>query len=68
MNKDQPSSVWLIEFRHRGRKNGKWSDWTTNDNPLSPQTAYIEFPADRIRVEEKYQRRAVEYVRLEPQE
>lgn len=60
-------SIWMLETRNRGRKNGKWSDWESMDNRnRSLMGTYRIYPADRIRNDDKYQVRAVEYRRIEP--
>lgn len=56
-------SVWLMEYRTRERKNGKWSEWYEMDYSSNPRAAYRSFPNDRMVSEVKYERRAVEYVR-----
>ena len=59
-------SVWLVEFRHRDRKNGKWSEWQSINAEFRNPYAYINSPA--IVMGDKYQTRAVEYIRKEPVE
>jgi hypothetical protein len=62
-------SVWLLEYRYRERKNGKWSNWCPSEGSyVTISSAFRKFPAETIFNEEKYQRRAVEYVRKEPAE
>ena len=60
-------SVWLLEYRHRERKNGKWSEWQSSDNSACV-VLLRTYPASSICQEDKYQRRAVEYIRKEPAE
>ena len=56
-------SVWLMEVRHRARKNGKWSEWEHSGIPDAIKSAYPYYPADRVIREIRYERRAVEYTR-----
>lgn len=57
------NSVWLLEYRTRKRKNGKWSEWASRDRTDSTAQAYHVFPDVLVFANEKYERRAVEYVR-----
>lgn len=58
-------SVWLLEYRSRERKNGKWSEWANNEGwkGVGMRNAYSEYPSREVLSHEKYERRAVEYVR-----
>lgn len=58
-------SLWVLEYRTRERKNGKWSEWFSIDHPDRPATAFREYPTAQIFSHEKYEKRAVEYVRAE---
>jgi hypothetical protein len=64
MNK-QPNSVWIIEQRFRSRKNGKWDAWEARWPFARTRTAYAEYPATLIENQDRYESRAVEYVRKE---
>ena len=59
------SSLWVLEYRHRNRKNGKWSEWSPMEPDFRSATAYRSYPEDQVFAHEKYERRAVEYVRKE---
>lgn len=56
------SSIWILEYRTRERKNGKWSEWASCDRADDPLSAYREYPSERVFAHEKYARRAIEYV------
>ena len=58
-------SLWVLEYRTRERKNGKWSEWSSMDHPSHPVTAFREYPEDQILTYDKYEKKAVEYVRVE---
>jgi hypothetical protein len=58
-------SLWILEFRTRKRKNGKWSEWSSMEHKDRPCVAYREYPSDRTLSADCYERRAVEYVRKE---
>ena len=55
------TNVWLIEGRHRQRKNGKWSEWES----VYGSTYYMERPVNQEIKEIYYERRDVEYIRRE---
>lgn len=56
-------SLWVLEYRTRERKNGKWSEWAPDGAAYRPATAFKEYPSDQVFAHERYERRAVEYVR-----
>lgn len=60
-------SFWILEYRTRKRRNGKWDEWQTIARNDQPCTAYRQYPDDRIMSEALYECRAVEYVRKEPE-
>ena len=62
------NSMWILEYRVRERKNGKWSDWQPMRSESSSQVTYCEYPETELADHDKYQRRAVEYRRVEPKE
>lgn len=55
--------LWILEFRTRERKNGKWSEWSPIANDV--HTAYSYYPADKVVQYDKYEKRAVRYDRAE---
>ena len=59
------SSLWVLEYRTRKRRNGKWSEWSSMEPIFRPVTANRVPPP--IQMFDKYEQRAVEYVRKEPQ-
>ena len=55
------SSIWILEYRHRDRKNGKWSEWQSTE--LETRIAITAYRRCPVAVEgQMYERRAVEYV------
>ena len=62
--------LWILEYRTRNRKNGKWSEWFAMDNVNSGRavTAYPFYPASDVFKHEKYERRAVKFTRAEYKE
>ncbi len=57
-------SIWILEYRFRSRKNGKWSEWTSMDNVNRiALTAFSQYPAEDVFAHEKYERRAIEFKR-----
>ena len=54
--------LWIIEFRTRERKNGKWAEWNTFDAGAITVQAFRVYPSHRVFKEAKYETRAVEYV------
>lgn len=58
-------SLWALEYRHRERKNGKWSEWATDAPQGRTLTVYREYPHDLVVSYPKYERRAVEFTRKE---
>ena len=61
------ASYWILEFRTRTRSNGKWSEWRKMVHPERPTTAWPKYPSEQVVYETYYQRRAVEYKRIEPE-
>ena len=57
-------SIWILEQRVRTRKNGKWSPW----EDLYGTMFYPERPTDREVDDVYFQRRAVEFRRVETTE
>lgn len=60
-------SLWVMEVRNRTRKNGKWTEWVPVRDWSAELNAYTVFPAKEGAQETYYERRAVEYVRKEPE-
>lgn len=61
------SSVWILEYRVRPRKNSKWGEWRFMEpESRGYQTSFTSYPAREVVSHEKYEKRAVEYVRKEP--
>ena len=58
-------TLWVLEFRTRKRRNGKWSEWESMEHDYRTVTAYREYPTDRVFANPTYERRAVEYNRKE---
>ena len=54
-------SLWVLEYRTRERKNGKWSEWYSTEREDHPVVAYREYPDDRVMQAPRYERRAIEY-------
>lgn len=58
-------SVWILEYRTRERKNGRWSEWEAlHFIGRRPATAYSGYPSHLVCAHDKYESRAVEFVRL----
>ena len=61
-------SVWMVEYRNRARKNGRWSEWQPVDNINGgrPASAYSEYPSHLVFAHDHHERRAVEFVAPRP--
>lgn len=56
--------LWIVEYRTRKRRNGKWSEWTPIERP-GHVTAYAS-PV-KLTIFEMYETRTVEFCRCNEQ-